>query len=242
MFVGIPLPSLDLTGVLEPVSYCFHHCCLVMHFDNWQCQFLPQYSFQILIYSCPFFLLSFDRWSLEWPNQKSWILTGIMYGHELCIAVNSLTMNILHFLQWWVFQFKRNMSLHLFKPFFFNGSIKLCCFLRFCTFLLRIILFLYIFNILYFTYFVFHILRIWWFPVEINFILSDIFPVSPTWYLAFSLCCTSEGLSSSFQIVNSFFHNSWFCCYGFDKYKILCFTLWSFVLIPATPYSFYHNN
>ena len=102
-----------MTGVLEPASHCFNHYSFVMCFDNWQCQFLPKYSFQICIDSCLFFLLSFDRWSLEWPIENSWILTEIMYSYVV------IWKSFAFFLQWWVFQFKKTVSFHLFESSFF---------------------------------------------------------------------------------------------------------------------------
>ena len=81
LFAKISFLSFYVTGVLEPASHCFNHYSFVMCFDNVQCQFLPKYSFQICIHSCIFFLLSFDRWSLVWPIENSWILTETMYSY-----------------------------------------------------------------------------------------------------------------------------------------------------------------
>lgn len=84
-------------------------------FYNGQCQFLPKYSFQICIDSCLFFLLSFDRWSLEWPIENSWFLTETMYSYVFVWK----SFAFFFFLQWWVFQFKRTVYFHLFESSFF---------------------------------------------------------------------------------------------------------------------------
>lgn len=98
LFAELSILSLYMIGVLEPASYCFNHYSFVIRFNNWQCQFPPQYSFQILIDYCPFFLLSFDRWSFEGPIQKSWNLTETMYNYVLvwksfCIFYNDGSSN-----------------------------------------------------------------------------------------------------------------------------------------------------
>lgn len=124
------------------------------------------------------------------------------------------------------------------QVFFFNGSIKLCCFLNFCTFLFRVILFLYIFSILYFTFYVYSgfQLRITLFQL----IFSQWVPPGSQ----LSLCAVQVKIWV--QVFSNrkfiYFITHGFAVYGFDKYKIICFTFWSLALIPDTPYSFDHNK
>ena len=160
MFVGF-YQSLHLIGVVEPVSHCFNHCSFVMRFDNGQCQFLPNtLSKFFFIPAIP--LAWFCQMFFRMTNSKK--LNFNCNCVQLWISLEIFCIFEMIGLPIWEIHLSNHLSL-------FCDSIKLCCFLHFCTFLIRFLV----------KYFIFHVLYISVFQLRFSFILSDIFPVSPTW-------------------------------------------------------------